>query len=532
MGIVGRPMTIGEIQELVSAFASAALRCKEGGLDGVELNAAHGYIFHQFLSTLSNNRTDRYGGEFSNRVRFLREVLLAVRQAVGVDFCLGIRLSASEALGGITEEENNKVLALVQDEGLIDYVSVSKGDYYRLDTMLSCMQSPAGYELGSAGQTTATRRVPAIVAGRFRTLEEADQVIREGVADLVSMVRAQIADPDLVRKTKEGRPEAVRPCIGCNQGCIGGIIRTGRLGCTVNATAGWERDLAEDNARRASRSREVLVVGGGPAGMEAARVLATAGHKVVLAEASTKLGGAVNVARQAPRLQGIADITFWLEQEVYRLGVEVQLSTYLEADDVRQRNPEALIVATGSSARLDGHQIADPGVPARGSDLPHVISASELISTPRDLGRTALVLDTVGHYEALAVVEVLMSRGLSVTFLTSLPSLAPYVQTTYRDVPALERFYQLGDFTPLTRHKLVEIQQGSCLVRPLQAGPNQVNSVLADTVVLVTPNEPLRSLFDELRGELTDIHLVGDALSPRDVQHAIREGHRAARALA
>jgi 2,4-dienoyl-CoA reductase-like NADH-dependent reductase (Old Yellow Enzyme family) len=530
-GIVGRPMATGEIGELIQAFADAAIRCHKGGLDGVELNAAHGYIFHQFLSPLSNSRGDDYGGSFENRVRFLMETLRAVRQATGPDFCVGARLAASEAPKGITESDNNRVLELLQDEGLIDFVSVSKGDYYRLDTMLSSMQSPAGYELSSASQTTMRRRVPAIVAGRFRTLEEVDQVIREGAADLVSMVRAQIADPDLVRKTREGRADQVRPCIGCNQGCIGGIIRTGRIGCTVNPAAGSERTLAEDFIVKSLSPKRVLVVGGGPGGMEAARVCATAGHHVVLAEASPRLGGAVNIARQAPKLQGLGDITYWLEQEVFRLGVEVRLGTYMDADDVRASKADAVIVATGSQARMDGHQIADPGEPARGFDLPHVMSSVDVFTTRGELGRSALVLDTVGHYESLAVTEQLLSQGISVTLLTSLVSITPYIQTTYRDVPALERFYQLGDFQALTRHHLVEIQANQCIVRPLQASHNQSYTVPADTVVLITPNEPLRALYDDLRAEIPSLHLVGDARSPRDVQHAISEGHRAARAI-
>lgn len=530
-GIVGRQMSTGEVEALIRAFADAAVRCQKGGLHGVELHAGHGYLFHQFLTPVLNNRTDRYGGSFENRVRPLLEALRATRAAVGPEFAVGVRLSASDSPGGITEQDNKRVLESMQAENLIDYINVSKGDYYDHDSMTGTLPKPAGYQMSSAGQVTALRKVPGIVTGRFRTLEEVEQVLREGAADLVSMVRAHIADPDLVRKTREGRAEEVRPCLGCNQGCIGGVVRGGALGCTVNPAVGAEDTLSESLIKPTTAPKRVLVVGGGPGGMEAARIARTIGHKVILAEGAPRLGGAVNVAKRAPNLQGLADITVWLEQEVYRLGVDVRLSTYIEASDVREMGVEALIVATGSMPRMDGFQIANPGEPARGTGLPHVISSIDLFTTSRELGKTALVLDTVGHYESLAVCEQLLSQGLSVTYLTSHVGMTPYAHTTWRDVAALKRFYQLGNFEAVLRHHLVEIQPSRCVVRPLQASHNQTRTVPADTVVLVTPNEPICNLFDELRDETAAIYLVGDALSPRDVQHAINDAHRTARGL-
>jgi 2,4-dienoyl-CoA reductase-like NADH-dependent reductase (Old Yellow Enzyme family)/thioredoxin reductase len=530
-GIVGRPMTTGEVEALVQAFADGAIRCQKGGLDGVELNAAHGYIFQQFLSPKLNNRSDRYGGTFENRFRFLKEVAGAVRAATGPNFCVGVRLSASEAPGMLSEDEGQNVLRLLEDEGLTDYVSASKGDGYRLETMIGAMGNPTGYALSSSGKVIANRRVPGMVAGRFRTLQEVDQVLREGTAELVSMVRAQIADPDLVRKTREGRADQVRPCIACNQGCVGGSVRTGLIGCTVNPVIGLERTLSEDLIERTVSPRNVLVIGAGPAGLEAARVCAIAGHRVTLAEATSRLGGAINIAKQGPTLRTLGDIAYWLEQEVYRLGVEVRLGSYMDADDVRRSGADAVIIATGSTPRMDGYQIADPGEPALGVAQSHVISSVDLFLTQRDLGKTALVLDTVGRYESLAVADQLLTKGLSVTLVTNYSSLTPNAETTLRDVPALERFYQLGDFRVLTRHHLVEVQTNQCIVRPLQAGGDRKVTISADTVVLVTQNEPLRELYDELRDEIPSIFLVGDALSPRDVQYAIADGHRAARSL-
>jgi NADPH-dependent 2,4-dienoyl-CoA reductase/sulfur reductase-like enzyme len=321
----------------------------------------------------------------------------------------------------------------------------------------------------------------------------------------------------------------VRPCIACNQGCIGGLIRNQRLGCLVNPAVGFERTLSERLIKRTARPRKVLVVGGGPAGMEAARVSALMGHEVVLAEASARLGGAVQAARRAPRLHTIGDIIDWQESELARLGVEVRLDSYMDADEVLAERADAVIVATGSLPRMDGVQFGDPGRPAAGVDLPHVLSSHDLlVGAARDHGASALVLDDTGHYEAIAAAETLIAKGLAVTYLTRLPQFAPYVETTMRVVPALERLYE-GDFTVLTRHQLVEIRPGEVSIRPSQS--RRVRTLPADTVVLVGHNEPMRGLFDALQGRQGDLHLVGDARAPRDLQAAIAEGHRAARAL-
>jgi 2,4-dienoyl-CoA reductase-like NADH-dependent reductase (Old Yellow Enzyme family) len=530
-GGIGAPMTAGQIAEVVAAYAAAARRCRDGGLDGVEVHAAHGYLPAQFLSPIYNTRTDEYGGPLENRLRFSREVLTAIRAEVGDDLVVGIRLGASEMPGSIQEPELRSVIQMLEADGLIDYLMTTWGDYYRMFTMGAGPELPAGYELPSAGQLTEAATVPSIVNGRFRTLAEAEQVLADGVADMVSLVRALIADPDVVRKTREGRAAEIRPCIACNQGCIGGIASFPlRLGCTVNPAAGFEATLAE--ILRAERPRRVLVVGGGPAGLEAARVAALAGHEVKLVEAEPALGGALAAARRAPRFALLGEIADWLAASVEQAGVEVVLGTRLSADDVVAEGADAVVVATGSTPRLAGFQPARPFEPARGVELPHVLSSAALLGGGVPASATgAVVLDTVGHFEAIAAAGHLVGQGLAVTFVTSLSSFGgPAVHATHRDVPELLHLYG-GDFTLLVRHHLVEIGPSSCVVRPLES--ERTSELPADVVVLVTQNEPSRGLYDELvaRG-LRDVSLVGDASTPRDLQAAIAEGHRAARAAA
>jgi 2,4-dienoyl-CoA reductase-like NADH-dependent reductase (Old Yellow Enzyme family) len=531
LGMVGRTMTASDLAELREAFVASALRCERAGLDGVEVHACHGYLFHQFLTPAFNTRDDAYGGCFENRSRFLLEVIRGIRAATGPGFAVGVRLGASEAPGGVSVDDNQRLIRALQEQRLIDFVDVSVGDYFRMDSMVGAMQQPSGYELATTARIASVATVPRILTGRFRTLEEAEQVLRSGQADLVSMVRALIADPDLVRKSRAGVAAQVRPCIGCNQGCIGGLFRVGRMGCLVNAEVGLEAQFGDPSP--AAAPRRVLVIGGGPAGLEAARTAALVGHEVTLAEAQSFLGGAARLAASAPQLASLRDILDWLEAEVLRLGVKVSLGTALEVADVESLAPDVVVVATGAAPRTDAFQAGRPGDPITGLDRTGVCTTLDLLTERPHLpgGAHALVYDTTGHYEAVAAVELLLRAGLSVTHLTPASSMSPYLQTTWRDVPALERFHAHGGFRSLVRHALAGVEDGHCRVRPLQAPADQEERVPARIVVLVQPGRPRAALFDVLRERGFDVRLVGDAHSPRDMQAAIAEGYAAGRGI-
>ncbi|BCW90952.1 3-oxocholoyl-CoA 4-desaturase [Alphaproteobacteria bacterium SO-S41] len=533
-GVAPVPMTKAMIDTLIGAYAKAAQSVAQWGSDGVELHAGHGFLPQQFLSTYANRRDDDYGGSFENRSRFIVEILAAIRASVPPGFVVGIRLSPDLLEGGVTVEDNLALSKRIVAEKLVDFVSVSSGTFQTMHKMIGGMHEPAGFEMVTSAPITTALDVPTIAVGRVRTLEEADQLIRSGEADLVGMVRATIADPDLVAKSFAGLPEQVRPCIGCNQGCIGQLLAPPhRMGCAVNPAVGFELRLGDDRLVKAETPQKVLVVGGGPAGMEAARVAALRGHKVILAEAEANLGGTIKLAGAAPNRGGIKDIIVWMQDEIYRLGVDVRLNTYMEAADIAAEAPDHVIVACGSTPRMDGVQASNPGEPVRGMEQGHVLSSHDLFqATGRDFGRTAVVIDDLGHYEAIAAAEHLVAKGLDVTFVTRHLAFGPLVESALMTVPALQRLSR-GAFTVKTRTRAIAIDRDGVLIGPTYApaGSNMISKVPADTVVFVSANHANRELYNEALAAGTKARIAGDANAPRFLPTAIREGHLAGAAV-
>jgi 2,4-dienoyl-CoA reductase-like NADH-dependent reductase (Old Yellow Enzyme family)/thioredoxin reductase len=532
VGVVPIAMTKSMINEIIDAYALAARRCEAYGLDGVDVHCAHGYLPGQFLSANTNRREDEYGGSFENRARFILEMVAAVRNATSRDFVVGVRLAPDLTVNGVGPEDNLALALMLEERNLIDYVNISIGNYNSYTKMVGGMHEPMGYEMPTTVSISRRVKSPTMVIGRFRTLEECDQVIRNGDGDMVGLVRAMIADPDLVNKSLAGRADEVRPCIGCNQACVAQVASPfGHLECAVNPAVGHELYRGDHLLQPVEQAKSVLVIGGGPAGMEVARVAAIRGHRVTLVEADSSLGGTLRVAAMAPTRHGIMDIGTWLESEVFRLKVDVRFSTYMDAADVLAHGADAVIVATGASPRMDGVQHSHPGQPIKGFDRRNVISSVDLfLQPPSDLGKTAVVIDDVGHYEGLACTEHLIARGLAVTYITRLRGFAQEAQAALMNEPFLTRM-RGKPFNYLIRHRAIAIEDGAVIVGPTHLTDDDADTkrVPADTVVLVSGNMPNRDLYEALVGQpdIRDLRVVGDANSPRFLQTAIREGHMA-----
>ena len=533
-GTVPIPMTKAMIDEMVAAYAAAARRVKQGGLDGVEVHAAHGYLPAQFFSPAINRRTDEYGGSLENRVRFCREILQAVRAEVGEGFPVGVRLVADEEYeGGLRTDDAVEIAKLLEPD--IDFLNVSVGSYYRFYKMLSPMDDPLGYEVPKTGVVARAVDVPTIVTGRIMTIDHASRIIAEGVSDMVSMVRALIADPDLVRKSRDGRPNEVRPCIGSSQGCTG--HEEPHIACVVNVAAGYESTAYVDAPSSATTRRRLLVAGGGPAGLEAARTLALAGHEVHLAEMTSALGGQVNMAASAPHRSDFGAITRWLADEVERVGVKVILRTFAEPQLVADLDPDAVFVATGTTPRRDGFQVVRPGQQLTGADLPHVYTSWDTLGFGgrAEIGQTAVVYDDTGWYDAICVCDKLLEAGSEVTLVTRFdrfPARVPGSNSLIdmTALPARERLLTNPRFHLLTDSCLVEITRSHVEARLIHPGATSTRQLPADTVVMIGYDHPNRELADALQGTGRPALLIGDASGSRSLRSAIRGGTMVARA--
>ncbi len=514
---------VEEIQEVVAGFVRTATHFREAGFDGAEVHAGHGYLIHQFLSPLSNQREDAYGGPFENRLRFLREILTGVRAACGPDFALGVRMSADEfTAGGLTLADATAIAAAVSSWGLMDVLSVSVGNHglsYAL--MIPDMHVPPGAFVGYAAALRASVREPVVAVGRINDPVQAERVLAEGQADLVAVCRGLIADPDWPAKARANRGEEIRPCVACNQECIGRLYRGGDLACIHNVAAGREEEFGQGTLRPAARARRVVVVGGGPAGLEAARVAALRGHHVTLYERDSTLGGQVRLAAVPPLRAEFGGIVRFLEHETSRLGVTVVLGKEATVDVVLADAPDVVVVATGSrpeAARLTG------------TDSTPVMTVHEVLGGQKVRGHVVIVVESGRTgWESLATAEWLADQGYQVEIVSRLP----YVGFDLNGASLLgfvQRAAQKGII--LTPQSVVR-SVGDGTVTLGEVWSDETRSIEGVDAVVVTPDDVAEDgLAARLRqAGIAEVHLVGDAVAPRTVAHAVLEGHRAARAL-
>ena len=513
-------MTKAEIREIVGAWAAAALRLKKGGFDGCDIPCYGGHLLDQFLSPLSNKRTDEYGGDLDNRLRLTREVLEAIRKVVGRDFIVGIRHSGDHyAPGGLTQADLLEVARRIDAWNLLDYwiVTGSSTETMRLEAMVTpSLYHPEGLHNDFAAQTRKVVRAPVIVTGRIVTPQQAEAALASGVCDLVGMTRALMADPDMPKKAAAGQFSDIRQCVGISEGCIG-LLRQGKaITCVQNPAVGREAELAEIAA--ASRRKRVVVVGGGVAGLEAARVAAVRGHRVVLFEQTEHLGGQVLAAARAPKRETIAQIASWLEEQARKHDVDIRLNVHVSAAEVSALKPDAVIVATGAAPRL-------PEIP--GVTLPHVTTVEDVLLGRVAPGKRCVVVDEEGHCAAPTTADFLAQQGRQVTAISRYFLLGEDIDEGVR-ADLYARLYKQGVKIEATTVAVAVVPEG-VRVRHAYSGAETV--LEADTVVMAFGGVARDGLYHELEGRVPEVKLVGDAYSPRRIHDAILDGTRAARAV-
>ncbi|MEC8843098.1 MAG: FAD-dependent oxidoreductase, partial [SAR324 cluster bacterium] len=431
-------MTEAEIEETIEGFVQAARRCWESGFDGVEVWAAYHGIVDQFWTPWSNRRDDQWGGTLENRTRFSREIITRIRKLCGDDFIIGISVSDEPDFEVALQRESlAELIALHDRDQLIDYVSCGTGSYFDFYKLMPTFLYPERLAT-ELSQTLKSAVSHALVTmeSHVRTPENAEAVLSADQADLVSIVRGQIADPHLANKAKEGRPEDIRPCLSCNQMCWGRRYRDYWISCLVNPSTGREFEWGGDRFEKTASPQKVLVVGGGPAGLEAARVAAEQGHKVTLTEASDRLGGQFRLAGMQPRRGQILDLLDWYARQLEQLGVEVRLNTFMEAAEISSFSADLILLATGSYPPDTGFQKAIPHI----EQLPGIedggfFSAEDVMARRARLGKRVLILDEGGNWKGCGTALKMAEEGHQVVLITPDPLVGKELQRTAADYP-------------------------------------------------------------------------------------------------
>jgi len=514
-----------DIREVVTAFGAACLRAKLGGLDGVEIVLGSGHLLGAFLTPFSNHRTDRYGGSLENRMRLFYEVTDEIRKQTGSDFVLGVRLTGDEFLpNGLSQADMLEVTRHIAASKQFDYMSVWGSTAVTFENLAAIVPGmafpPAAHAYLAAGIREVVDGLPIIYAGRVNEPLLADRLLVEGQCDLVAMTRAIIADPNMPNKAWAGQLDDIRPCVGANQGCIGRIYMGKSVGCVHNPMISRERELADISP--AHTPKTVVVIGGGPAGMEAARVARLRGHRVILFEKNAGLGGLVRVAALAPGRAEWGKIADWLETQCAKLGVDVRTGQAASVATVLAEKPEAVIVATGSRP----FRLAIPG-----SDYGNVLDGLDVLldrTATGQIGQRVVVIDDVHAQDGLNVAEYLLDRGHEVEIVTRLMQVGTDIDATTFP-PLFKRVFAKGIvMTPNTA--VLAIEEGALQVENVWSHhPSRIEAV--DTVVMATGYRSVDDMYKALQGHVNELYLVGDAMAPRRLPNAMLEATRVGRTV-
>jgi mycofactocin system FadH/OYE family oxidoreductase 2 len=518
-----KEMEIEDIRECIEFFAKSARHVVEGGFDGIELQLGHSSLIRQFLSPATNHRQDEYGGSFENRLRFALEVVDAVCSTVGGDFTLGVRLNADEMhpKGGLTHEDAKRVALELEARGKIDFIDISLGTFQNLFLVEGSMHTPLAYAVPLSAGIRSVVDIPVYASNRINDPHLSEKILEDGRGDMVNMVRALIADPQLPNKAREGRDDDIRHCIACNQGCIGRMGMGYTIGCMQTPAAGNEKKLGIGTLIRCKIPKKVVIVGAGPAGLEAARVAALRKHHVILFEKKEEVGGQNLLAAKVAGRQEIQGVTRWLVSQIEKLDIDLRSGLEATVETVLVENPDAVVVATGSVPK-------EKPFPGEYSS-PGVITTWQILTGEVQAGPKVLFIDLNGHHHGTGTAEFLADRGKSVHVLTPAlfqgSALGP-LQDLYL---ARQRLAEKG-VTCTPDIAVLEIQ--GTLVKGLNVYSNEMIDFDGyDTVVLAAGNIAADELYFALKDRVKAIYRIGDCVAPRLTDMAIADGQRIGRLL-
>ena len=512
--VMPRAMPLALIEDVVKGYETSATHLREADLDGVEIVASHGVLPAQFLNPAVNLRTDAYGGSFDNRLRFLRDILLAARQGAGPDMIVGARLSIDEKdHDGLTPDLMVRVCTALANNGLVDYLNVTVGTSAGLagsTHIVPPMTYGTAYTAPLAHAVKAAVAVPVFVAGRINQPQIAEEVLASGQADMCAMTRAMIADPQMPAKAEQGAFDSIRACVACNQACIGHMLGGYPISCIQHPETG--RELEFRTLYPTKHPRHIMVVGGGPAGMKAASVAAQRGHKVSLFEASDRMGGQVNLAQLLPGRAEFGGVTTNLMREVETSGVAVTLRTIVDAALIERENPDVVVLATGA-------QPYTPDIP--GADDAHVVDAIQVINGTANVGSRVVIADWRCDWVGIGLAEKLSRDGCHVRLAVN-GTMAGQSMPQYSRDKALGTLHKLGvKIEPYVR--LFGVDEDTAYFQHTLSG-EPVTLEQTDTVVTALGAVADTELADALVGWRGEVHQIGDCLAARTVEEAVLEG--------
>jgi len=512
-----------EIREIVDGYAKVAAHCAEGGFDGVELQCSHSSIVRGFLSPATNRRTDEYGGSLENRMRLLLEIVAAVRESIGPDMALGVRLCGDELIeGGTTIDDAVAVAQAVEQSGHVDYINTSIGVATATLYMIEAsMQVPPGYALWISSAIRKAVNLPVVGVGRFKDPLQADRALSEGHADLIGVVRGQIADADFAKKAYAGEAASIRNCLSCNQECVGRMGLNRWLGCIESPSTGREAIVVH---RRASKPRRVMVIGAGAGGMQAAIAAARVGHQVDVYESDEVPGGQVRIAAAVPSRAEFADLTRNQLAEAQGAGVVFHFGTTVDEQLVASLAPDVVVVATGAA----------PLRPWWAGDHRKVVDVRDVLEEKVKPDGRVLLVDELGFHQATSTAELLADRGCEVEIVT--PGMVVGqdlgitldMETWWMKATA-KGIVQTTD----TMVTATSESDGDGVTVSLQQHTTGLDSQRqVDWVVCATPQRPVDELWKSLRlSNTAEVHRVGDCVAPRRAHAAVIEGERVGAAL-
>ena len=520
--VMPRELSEHMIQEIVVGFKISAQNLKKARLDGIEIVASHGYLLGQFLNKNINKRQDRYGGNFENRHRILDEIIDAVKLGSSDDMLIGVRLSGDEKeFRGIDLQETIKIVEKLTQNKKIDYINVTAGTSAGLagsTHIVPSMRFEAGYTTPLAKAIKGVTNKPVFVAGRINTPQIAEEALLNKAADMCGMTRALISDPQMPQKAESGRLDEITACVGCNQACIGHMLNGKPISCIQSPETG--RELTFNKLKPSLKKRQILIIGGGPAGMKAATVAASRGHEVKLIEASSKLGGQINLAEKLPGRSEFGGITTNLANKLNRQNVEIKLNTKVSADFVMQEAPEVVILATGGRS-------FEPII--EGRENAHVVTAWQILEGKANVGSRVAIADWRCDWVGLGLAELLARQGCHVRLACNGMVPGQTVNQYVRD-NWLGILHKLNVET-LTHLRLHGIDSEDAYFQHTLSGePVILNNV--DTLVTAFGAGSSNTLEKDLKNNFhSKLHVIGDALSPRTVEEAILDGLKTSTAI-